>query len=814
MDTDNISLLKKQVSGLLDKGLFASAEELVISELSSDSRNPELFLLLGDVFFTQGRSIEAQIFYEKSLEDGNTLAKNRLSDLEDLIRELKQSPRIIAEKFVKGGLSVKNLRVVIRMINETEKKIELIDCLRSEVIIDEDNWLLFWQMANEAKVYRQIEIVDDLCAKLYAFKPDFRYARELPKHARGYYAQAEQDKIIEDFFAVHLPKSKIFIEVGGFDGINYSNVRRLYEQYGWEGISIEPVEKNYKKLAASYQDTGVACLHAAVGEFDGETVLHVAEYPHLTDWGSEIATLDPANKTKWLEFQPSWHEEKITLRSMNSILEEAEINEIGFISIDTKGSELNVLKGFNLQKYRPQLILIEYGENKTGIEEYLYNAGYSNLLDNGQDLFLYSTPIAARKPTRVEPKAAAIIKNTNKIIGLVAAKNEARILARTIKSLALFVDSIIYLDDNSDDNSLKIINSLRESYKIEKIITKSVDKIDDATDRNILLSAGRELGGSHFIVIGANEVFTSNLLSDNLLHRSILDLQPGDSLSLNIIQLWKSPDNFCFDDSLGIWNYKPAIFADDGVCNYEREYCPTPRIPKNLQGTNYTVEGYNFGLMQFNNVNLENLLIRTAFDKIIEKIKYPKKSAMEIKQRYELEINESNLTLKDVPDNWYSMYEDFDKNIYTSLDEWRIAKVLNQMDNYDNDFFSDLDINDIDWNSYRSKLNIINPFIQKETVVLNIADLEDDSPQNPQLLLEYAEQYLHNKDTVNAELVLQKLLSSEPANIDALNNLAVIKIMQEEFSAAQVILNRILQINPSDEIARENLRFLVRVKNI
>lgn len=85
----------------------------------------------------------------------------------------------------------------------------------------------------------------------------------MPRQEDGYYSQLDQDKVIEAFFRRHGPKHRRFVEVGAFDGIHYSNVRRLHEAYGWTGVSIEPVRKNFQRLLDSYAGSGVHCVRAA-----------------------------------------------------------------------------------------------------------------------------------------------------------------------------------------------------------------------------------------------------------------------------------------------------------------------------------------------------------------------------------------------------------------------------------------------------------------------------------------------------------------------------------------------------------------------
>ena len=40
----------------------------------------------------------------------------------------------------------------------------------------------------------------------------------------------------------------IFIELGGFDGITYSNTKLLEDHYGFTGILIEPSPINFNKM--------------------------------------------------------------------------------------------------------------------------------------------------------------------------------------------------------------------------------------------------------------------------------------------------------------------------------------------------------------------------------------------------------------------------------------------------------------------------------------------------------------------------------------------------------------------------------------
>ena len=50
---------------------------------------------------------------------------------------------------------------------------------------------------------------------------------------------------------------------------------------------------------------------------------------------------------------------RVKMKTLDSLLEESRISHVHFLSIDTEGFELNVLRGFTTSKYLPELIIIE-----------------------------------------------------------------------------------------------------------------------------------------------------------------------------------------------------------------------------------------------------------------------------------------------------------------------------------------------------------------------------------------------------------------------------------------------------------------------
>ncbi|WP_162605057.1 FkbM family methyltransferase [Geomonas oryzae] len=286
----------------------------------------------------------------------------------------------------------------------TDAAIRQIKLARIAGVEDQD---FYWRLAQVARDAGNLPLVDYTCSIVLEISPQFWFARELPRHARGFYAQKEQDVVIESFFTSVPPTDKFFVEVGAFDGVHYSNVRRLVEQHGWSGISIEPVEQNFAKLTSSYRGKPVTCVRCAIGEKEGEAELNVSTYPHLPDWGSDVASLTEEDTERWQrEYGAVWRKERVRVRTLDSILAENNVAHFDLLSVDAEGHDLEVLRGLNFRRHRPTLIVVEYGSNREEIFAFLGAHGYSLLLDNGQDLFMASLPQSLslngspRKPAR------------------------------------------------------------------------------------------------------------------------------------------------------------------------------------------------------------------------------------------------------------------------------------------------------------------------------------------------------------------------------------------------------------------------------
>ena len=153
-----------------------------------------------------------------------------------------------------------------------------------------------------------------------------------------------------------------FVEVGANDPILLSQTYRL-EQLGWSGILIEPLRECVDRLR-SIRRARVYELAAGAPEDEGR------QLPLLV--AGALSTLKPSIVE---DVRPS-EIRQVPVRTLDSVLAEAGLDRVDFLSIDVEGAELAVLRGFSIARYRPRLILVEDDVHDLTKHVYLTAHGY------------------------------------------------------------------------------------------------------------------------------------------------------------------------------------------------------------------------------------------------------------------------------------------------------------------------------------------------------------------------------------------------------------------------------------------------------
>ena len=248
----------------------------------------------------------------------------------------------------------------------------------------------FWQIASTArskniddflllnKAFNQNALNDQNTILLQNFINYF-------KNKKGIKSQMYQDVFAS--FIIGNKFDKTFLEFGATDGIEFSNSYMLENRLGWKGVLSEPSPQWHESLRRNRKNTKIItqCIWSKSKETLDFFMSDAGVYSTLNDFVDIDKNSMPENTALRKRKGKVIPVKTITL---NDVIDE-HFNNItpSYISIDTEGSEYEILKSFNFVNYRPKLFTIEH--NYTDLEikiddlmsENKYKRVFKNLTD-------------------------------------------------------------------------------------------------------------------------------------------------------------------------------------------------------------------------------------------------------------------------------------------------------------------------------------------------------------------------------------------------------------------------------------------------
>ena len=164
----------------------------------------------------------------------------------------------------------------------------------------------------------------------------------------------------------YLPDRGFFIEAGAHDGFFESNTYYLEKFKGWDGVLIEPVPQLYRECINQRPKAKVFNCALVSPDYPQQELKIIA-----ADTMSYIKSETEQGK-KREELVETWVKPKevtVPAKTLTSILDELKVSKVNFLSLDVEGYEMNVLKGLDFNKYRPDYILMEFFLEETTKEE-------------------------------------------------------------------------------------------------------------------------------------------------------------------------------------------------------------------------------------------------------------------------------------------------------------------------------------------------------------------------------------------------------------------------------------------------------------
>ena len=194
---------------------------------------------------------------------------------------------------------------------------------------------------------------------------------------------APTDEILRGYFPDYNYKGTI-IEIGAFDPIIISNSYH-FEKNGWNAFCIDANPYNFKR-----NDIRKNFLNFACSDFDKDDVdFDVVECYHApskkSGWTASFSSLktdfDIVDRFDGRNAIQNIKKIKTKVRKLDTLLksEMSEVEKIDILTIDVEGSEMDVLRGFDLEKWKPEILFVEdifYNNGESELSKHILSLGY------------------------------------------------------------------------------------------------------------------------------------------------------------------------------------------------------------------------------------------------------------------------------------------------------------------------------------------------------------------------------------------------------------------------------------------------------
>ena len=194
------------------------------------------------------------------------------------------------------------------------------------------------------------------------------------KYKKNSYSFNSVDLIIDYIFKTK--KNGFYLDVGAQHPVSNNNTFLLFKK-GWKGINIDLDKKNIDLFKiARPKDIN---LNFAISDTEEEVDLFFYhDSSPINTLSENVSNFQKAKVTKI---------KKIKTKILNKVLDNLNFkNHIDYMNLDVEGHESQVLKGFNINKYKPSVISVEFLDlNMKKLE--FKNNDLNNILNS--DLYKY-----------------------------------------------------------------------------------------------------------------------------------------------------------------------------------------------------------------------------------------------------------------------------------------------------------------------------------------------------------------------------------------------------------------------------------------
>ncbi len=190
-----------------------------------------------------------------------------------------------------------------------------------------------------------------------------------------YHSQYGQDRFLD----TEIFKGKengFFIEIGAYDGIRFSNSLFFEKERKWKGICIEPIPARYEELKKNRNSINVnACVSSKSGFVEFTMIEGYAEM--LSGISKDYHKKHKNRIDENIKFHGG---NKTTIKvesvTLNELLISNDVTMVDYCSIDTEGSELELLSSFDFSKFEVKAFSVENNYSDSKIRDLMKKNNY------------------------------------------------------------------------------------------------------------------------------------------------------------------------------------------------------------------------------------------------------------------------------------------------------------------------------------------------------------------------------------------------------------------------------------------------------
>lgn len=191
------------------------------------------------------------------------------------------------------------------------------------------------------------------------------------------HSQLFQDTFVD--FIFRKEKNKKFLEFGATNGVELSNTFMLETERGWQGVLAEPDPQWHSALLKNRPNAKIIsdCIYSQSGEKMRFISSSTGVLSSLKNHAHDDANGPMHGNSE--ERLRNYKEIDVMTISLNDVFEEYFNGEsIDYMSVDTEGSEYEILSNFDFQKYQPSIVTVEhnYTDSQVKLDKLFANNGY------------------------------------------------------------------------------------------------------------------------------------------------------------------------------------------------------------------------------------------------------------------------------------------------------------------------------------------------------------------------------------------------------------------------------------------------------